>query len=159
MSTAQYSLATMPVVLKPMVFDSAGHPTAGMLKFPVKEEGCGITRILNTLIWVLRPGTAGLAALAPGTTHADPVLQKDASMRAFAAAVAAARPDAACNVKYLADTKFIERENVGSSTPSPWRESWTIVLCNKKVVVPVKFVPDLRGTTIVAGGPETKSLK
>ncbi|WP_428490133.1 hypothetical protein [Rhodopila sp.] len=155
-SAAQYSVATMPIVLKPMVFDSAGHPTAGMLKFPVKEEGCGITRILNTLIWVQGPGTEGTAALAPGTTHADPVLQKDASMRAYTAAVVAARPDPACDVKYLADTEFIEREKAGSSTPNPWRESWTIVLCNKKVVVPVKFIPDLKGTTIVAGGPETK---
>jgi hypothetical protein len=155
-SAAQYSVATTPIVLKRMVFDSAGHPAAGMLKFPVKEEGCGITRILNTLIWVQGPGTAGTAALAPGTTHADPVLQKDASMRAYTAAVVAARPDAACNVKYLADTEFIERENSGSPTPSAWRESWTIVLCNKKVVVPVKFIPDPKGTTIVAGGPETK---
>jgi hypothetical protein len=157
-STAQYRVANMPNVVKPMVFDSAGHATAGMLQFPVKEEGCGVTRILNTIIWVQGPGTAGTAAIAPGTTHADPVLQKDAALRAFGAAVVAAPPDAACNVKYLADTDFIERDKAieGSSMSPPWRESWTIVLCNKKVVVPVKFTPDLKGTLIVAGGPETK---
>jgi hypothetical protein len=157
-STAQYSVATRPMVLKPMVFDTAGHPTAGMLHFPVKEEGCGVTRILNTLIGVQGPGTAVTSALAPGSTHADPVLQKDASVRAFAAALVASLPDAACNVKYLADTEFIEREKAveGSSTPTPWRENWTVVLCNKQVVVPVNFTPDPTGTLIVAGGPETK---
>jgi hypothetical protein len=157
-ATAQYSVALKPFVLKPMVFDSVGHPTAGMLHFPVKEEGCGITRILNTLIWVQGPGTAGTSPLAPGSTHADPVLQRDAGQRAFTAAVTAVPPDAACNVKYLADTEFLDRENEGSSTPTPWREKWTIVICNKRIVVPVKFIPDQAGTgtTVVAGGPEMK---
>ena len=70
----------------------------------------------------------------------------------------AAPPDAACNVKYLADTEFVSREKAveGSAIPPAWRENWTIVLCTKKVVVPVFFTPDSTGTGIRAGGPEMK---
>lgn len=156
--SAQYSVATTPIVVKPMVFDGEGHPTSGMLKFPVKEEGCGVTRFLNALIWVQNPGTASTAAIAPGTTIADLILQKDASGRAYGAAVLAAHPDAACNVKYLADTEFVSREKAveGVAIPPAWRENWTIILCDKKVVVPVFFTPDTTGTAIRAGGPEMK---
>lgn len=156
--TAQYSVATTPIILKPMDFDSAGLATAGMVRFPVKEEGCGIARLLNVLVWTQGPGAAGTSPLAPGSTIADPILQKDAGGRAYDAAMRAALPDAACRIKYLADTEFVDRQN-SAEDPSKlvsWREKWTIVLCNKKVIVPIRFTPDSTGTAILAGGSEMK---
>lgn len=152
---AQYRVATSPLVFKPMAFDSSGGPIAGILKYPVKEDGCGITRILNVFVIVQGPRqVATVPFLLPGTTHADPGLQKDAVQYAGAAAAVLVGKNEECKIKYFADTEFLEQEApVPGAKVSPWRERWTMIQCSKKLIIPMRFIPDATGTQIVSGGP------
>ena len=92
--------------------------------------------------------------LLPGGTHADFVLQKDAVK--FAVQALATVPggrEANCQIGYVADTEFVERENVtlpGAKGPS-WRELWTLASCTQEMLVPIHFIPDSTGTSISAG--------
>lgn len=59
-----------------------------------------------------------------------------------------------CKVKYFAATEFVEQEApIPGAKVSPWREQWTMVHYNKKLVIPLRFIPDATGTQVVAGGP------
>jgi len=151
---AQYRVATMPVVLKPMAFDASGGPIAGFLKYPVKEDGCGVTRILNVFVIVQGARQVAVIPYLPGSTRADPMLQKDAVLYAANWATTAVGKNEDCKVKYFSDTEFLEEERpLPGAKAAPWRERWTQIQCNKKVTIPLRFIPDATGTQIVAGGP------
>lgn len=152
---AQYRVATAPMVLKPMAFDASGGPVAGILKYPVKEDGCGVTRILNVYVVVQGPRQVSAIPFLPGSTRADPVLQKNAVQYAVSWAVTKVGKNDECKVKYFADTEFVEQEKPAPGAKSaPWRERWTMIQCDKKLIVPLRFIPDATGTQIVAGGPD-----
>lgn len=161
--TAIYHVSVNPMVSKLMVFDTAGNPTTGAAKFPVVQEGCGEKRILNVWAWVQtsagcqnlpspRPSLA-IAPFLPGTTRADPQLQKDAVSYAW---IAAGGVDATCKSGHVAETEFLEQENVAlpGAKGTPWRELWTLVWCVNRIQVPIRFIPDRTGTTI-STGPNT----
>lgn len=158
--SAQYTPAGDPLVSQPMTFNAAGAAISGLLHFPIREVGCGSTRILNVFVAPRPDGQVAVVPFLPGTTHADPLLQKNASQYAFIAATTLAGKDDACKVNYISDTEFVQRESAttGASTSSPWREIWTIVYCNKKITVPLLFKPDASGTQIVSGGPGGKVM-
>ena len=151
---AQYWIATSPIILKPMAFDGSGGPVAGLLKYPVKEEGCGASRILNVFIVVQGPKQVAAIASLPGGTHADPVLQRDAIPNAVIWAGSAVEKEDTCKARYVSDTEFL-----GYETPAPgakassWRERWTIALCDKKVAALLTFTPDATGTSFMIGKP------
>jgi hypothetical protein len=92
--------------------------------------------------------------MLPGTTHAGPVLQRDAV--GYAVQVVAAVPggnDPNCKIGYVEDTEFVSQEDTaiqGGKEP-PWRELWTLVSCVQKMQVPMAFIPDATGTSISAG--------
>lgn len=151
---AQYRVATTPIVLKPMAFDASGGPVAGFLKYPVKEDGCGVTRILNVFVIVQGPRQVATVPYLPGSTRADPALQKDAVQYAANWAAIAVGKNDDCKVKYIADTEFLEQEAaLPGAKVAPWREQWTQIQCHRKVTIPLRFIPDATGTQIVAGGP------
>jgi hypothetical protein len=80
-----------------------------------------------------------------------PVPQKDAVKYAAAWAAAAVGKNEECQVTYIADTEFVEQEAPGA-TVAEWRERWTMIQCNKKVTIPLRFTPNAPGTRVVAGG-------
>jgi hypothetical protein len=76
--SAQYTLEDKRFVRTAPAFDSSGHIVAGDWLQAVHEQGCDQTRVLNVLLLVQGPNSIATIPLLPGTTHAGPVLQKDA---------------------------------------------------------------------------------
>jgi hypothetical protein len=152
---AQFALEDRFIVYERPVFDAANGIVAGAWKRSVVADGCGAKRVLNVIVRVSGPNSLSVTPALPGTTHADPVLQKDAVKIVVSAAATApgAREPGECHVGYVADTEFIERETgvlPGARGPS-WRERWTLVSCTRRIEVPVRFIPDATGTSISAG--------
>jgi hypothetical protein len=151
--TAQYVLEKKISFYKQPSFDRGGKLVDGAWKQVVDEEGCGVRRILNVLVFA-QGQSASVEPLLPGTTRADPILQRDAVKFAVqAAATVSEGREVNCQIGYVADTEFIEQESVtleGAKGPS-WRELWTLVSCAHKMQIPVHFIPDSTGTSISAG--------
>ena len=148
---AKYALQGEPMILLPIKFDAAGKPTAGQFVQRVAMLGCGTTRTLNVFVDMAK---RGMAPVLPGTTHADPILQGDTLRYAFAAAGNAVSPS--CKRLYVMNTEFLQDEGTATSAGTPWREAWTLSLCQKRAVVIVHYVPDKTGTQIITKPAETK---
>ncbi len=152
--TAQYVIDKKFSPYQPVSLDSTGKIVSGGWKQIVDEQGCGINRVLNVLVWAQESKGLSVMPLLPGTTHADFVLQKDAVKYAVQAlATVPGGREANCKIGYVADTEFVEQENTtlpGAKGP-PWRELWTLASCTQKMLMPVHFIPDATGTSISAG--------
>jgi hypothetical protein len=152
--TAHYSVASGIVIDREPSFDAAGKAVAGSWRQSVEEEGCGTRRTLNVIVIAQSSGGYAALPLLPGTTRADPALQRDAFRSVVkAAANTPGAPTAGCPRPYVADTEFVERETrtpVAGREPA-WRERWTYVVCTKRLEIPVRFVPGAAGTTVSAG--------
>jgi hypothetical protein len=155
--SAQFNLSEKFVVYKPLTSDGTGAVTGGAWKQVVQEQGCGTNRILNVLAFVQGPKTLTTTPLLPGTTHADPQLQKDA-VRYAVIAVGGAEKN--CNIGYIADTEFLQHEGVPleGAKGAPWQELWTLISCTKQSQVLMHFTPDRTGTSIFATQSETRTF-
>ena len=97
-------------------------------------------------------------AFSPGTTAAEPRLQKDALQYAAMGMVKLA-PSGCKDFKYL-DTAF-EAFGATSSNVQPgrqsrmWTEKWTVRACGVDGVVRMHFTPNATGTTISVKPDET----
>ncbi len=154
--TASIQAGEEVTILQPVQFDSGGKPTAGAWRERLTVLGCGRTRVLNVLTVVRPLGQLATGPLLAGTTHADPVLQRDTVRIAFAAAAATF---AGCPDPAIIDTRYVGLEappdptlSAARQTP-PWREDWTLRGCNKEVVLPLHFLPDATGTSVRASPP------
>ena len=114
----------------------------GALWQPVRVEGCGRRGRLNMLV-----ATSAVMPLLPGTTAADPLLQRE-GLRLAVMAVRDAAPD--CNRIAVADTRAEGAAAApgGGAAPRPWGEVWTISACGRAFAVPVRFAPNRDGTEI-----------
>lgn len=156
--SAQFSAVNRVAILKPPAFDRAGAMVGGAWKESVEERGCGTNHLLNVLAVVRQPSSLVSMPLLPGTTHADPLLQKDG---VHYAVVAIGGPEKNCSIGYVADTQFIQAEAApmnGGKSP-PWTESWMLVSCTKEYRVSLRFIPDATGTTITAHLDATMPLR
>jgi hypothetical protein len=151
---AQFTVEKKVTPYKPLGFDASGNIVSGAWKQFVQEKGCGVTRALNVVVVVQDAGQLGIVPLLPGTTHADPVLQKDA-MQYAVQALASVRGgrEANCTVGYVADTEYLgeDGEALPGAKGRPWKEMWTLQSCTQKMRVPMQFTPDSTGTSITAG--------
>jgi len=151
---AQYSIEKIFIPYQSVTFDGTGKLVSGAWKQVVDEQGCGIKRVLNVLVWAQAANGLSVMPLLPGTTHADVALQKDAVKYAFQAlATVPGGREANCQVGYVADTEFLQQEEAtapGGKGPA-WRELWTLASCAQKMLVPVHFIPDATGTSISVG--------
>jgi hypothetical protein len=147
--SARFELSKTVGIYHPPTFDGAGAPTSGAWRQGVREEGCGAHRLLNVLAFVKGPKTLVLAPLLPGTTHADPLLQRDG---VHYAVLAAGIPEKNCSIGYVADTQFQQSETPPATggIGAPWKELWTLVSCARTVQISMRFIPDSTGTQIVA---------
>jgi hypothetical protein len=144
-------------IIEPVSFDQNGVPASGRWRHAFPVRGCGNDTVLN-FFFVARPGgqIASLIGL-PGTTLADPLLQRDALTFATTAAGIFTKT---CTSFDVTNTRF---EAFGLSTPAtadpgagahfrPWWETWTLVGCGRSLAVPMNFVPDSTGTQVTQPG-------
>ncbi len=145
-------------VYAPIQFNPAGQPVAGEWREGVIATGCGTTVTLNVLTKVTAPATLASGPLLPGGTIADPVLQNNAEINAVAAAGGV---PATCKDAYIANTSFGGYEGpADTSLPkgeqsAPWRETWTLSLCNTTKNVVLHFTPTANGVAIKTNPAET----
>jgi hypothetical protein len=135
-------------IWKPLKFMSDGKPLEGVWGESVEASGCGLTRLLNVVTVVRDPGVLITQVLAPGTTEADPILQKDASRYVFIASVARVP---GCQQAFIDDTRFIKQEPASDAhmIAPAGVEHWTVSACGHEFTVEVKFLP-LAGRTDIA---------
>ncbi|MBP0582172.1 hypothetical protein J8I29_22785 [Labrys sp. LIt4] len=134
-------------ILQPVSAGPQGSPVAGRWKQAFPVSGCGNDTVLNLYFSVGADGKPQAGAALPGTTLADPLLQRDALLYAN---LGATRAVADCKNFLVIDTRA-----PASGTPpgagrlkAPWSETWTLSGCNRKVDVRMDFIPDSTGTTI-----------
>jgi hypothetical protein len=152
--SAAYKVESRLVVYRAPEFDASGM-VAGEWKETVAERGCGASRLLNVLAVVRRPKSLALAPLLPGTTRANPPLQKEGERRAV---LAMGGMEKGCALGYVADTAFDRAETApanGGKTP-PWEEIWTLVTCTKETRVALTFTPEASAVSIAVRVIETK---
>ena len=105
---------------------------------------CTPNTVRNFLL-VLETAQPTVVELLPGTTNADPRLQRDASMGA-GAAVAKKLPQN-CERRFVTETKLVSKLERGV----PWQERWHYDLCGAKAEIEMTFTPsEASGTTWAA---------
>ena len=137
---ASWGLAKAKVYGQPTVGNDGGLVNATWVE-TVPGTACGVTRRYRVLV-VIRGGKASVAPLLPGDSFASPQLEKDAQ-RPLAEATAAFIPKGQTCVVDVLDTKLAGAAPTASK--QPWSEVWTVATCNRKLNVPIKFVPDAVG--------------
>jgi len=147
-------------MIQPVEFDAVGKPLKGAWKEIVRSEGCGFRKVFNVMSVVNTDGTVKHIGLLPGTSHADPFLERDAIVQAQTAAFATLPKD--CKQVLIVDTAFVAQEGVPAPKtlpgrdPQPWREEWTLKGCDVSAIVTLHFTPDATGTGIHAALAETR---
>jgi hypothetical protein len=141
------------LIIEAPVFDSDGNPTRGAWKMVGQLEGCGQTKVMNLRYGFGKDGKLTLGMMLPGTTHADPLLQRDALLHARMAMVSLAPKD--CKESAVIDTRFLKYgEAIPNARPGfetrSWLEEWTVKACGVVGTVGIRFIPDATGTTISA---------
>ena len=119
-------------------FDVAGRPVEGIWTTPVRLKGCGATGRLNVLSRLVRGAEETHVGLAPGTTRAEPVVQRDA-LAAALARLPQALPE--CRTLRLIDTQPV----AGDGGTAAWEEVWMFRGCGRRAMVPVGFRPGPQG--------------
>jgi hypothetical protein len=162
--TVVYSLPGVITFFEPVTTDADGTPTQGVWAEAVDAAGCGMTRRYN-IVTLAPPGKPlRTEAMLPGTTKADPLLQRDSLAQVYEAMTAATNQRDCKNVA-ITDTRFEAYEGGpvknAKSGPNarPWRELWTLWACGRIVEVPLHFVPDEKGTAIRVSAQEVKLRK
>jgi hypothetical protein len=139
------------IIGQPPRFDAVGRPVEGMWTEPVTATGCGATRRYNVLTIAAPDKPPRQVGLLPGTTHADPLLQRDGISYAFLGTTILVKD---CKQRTITDTRFDDYEGPPAADarpgqqPRPWRETWTVWACGKSIDVPIHFAPDATGTAI-----------
>ncbi len=135
--------------------DAAGKVIGGAWKEQVRESGCGSERLLNALTVASPDGALETRPLLPGSTIADPQLQRrQRALRGGGHGRHARRLRAgrACWTRAMSAWRG---SRPGPAPPRtarsrPWTEIWTLQACAKRVQVEMHFKPDATGTDIRA---------
>lgn len=147
-----FRVAAPVIVLRPARFDATGRPIAGIWHEWVEAAGCGRARRLNVMTIAAPNKAPSVLPTLPGTTRADPLLQRDGLRYALIGAAPLAAKD--CKKVAITDTRFDAFEGTPAPDarpgfdPRPWRETWTVWACGKAIDVPIHFAPDATGTGI-----------
>jgi hypothetical protein len=144
-------------VLKPVFFAKSGNPNAGSWKQDFPVSGCGNDTVLHIYFTATADEKINAIVGLPGSTHADLTLQGNAVRYARMGAMHVVKD---CNDFDVRNTKFESYGLADRATPDPgpeksfrpWWETWTIVACGQIIDVPIDFVPDDTGTTIIQPG-------
>lgn len=140
-------------VLRPPTFAADGYPTSGVWKQGFPVSGCGNDTSINFFFFAQPDEKITSMIAAPGETHANPVLQRDA-MRYVMMDAKLDAPN--CNAPHLRTTRFDGRlgaqegSTTSAGTLGGWRETWTVSACGRLLAVPLTFLTDATGTRVVA---------
>jgi hypothetical protein len=144
------------ILMRTLGFTPDGVPNAGAWKEEFPVSGCGPATIVNLFFAANAQGRLDVIAGVLGTTHADPLLQRDAMPFAR---IGAGRVATGCPALEVARAEF---EHMGRRDGAPpvaappgrqaWWETWTLTGCGLAVDVPLEFVPDATGTQITQSG-------
>jgi hypothetical protein len=149
--------ATVEIADAPVRLEDPRH--RGALWQPVRVEGCGRRSRLNMLVAPAPGGAASVMPLLPGTTAADPLLQREGLRLALMAAKDRA-PD--CDRVAVNDTRAADAAATGTApgggAARPWDEIWTLSACGRAFAVPVRFAPGRDGTEITVDPSAVRPL-
>jgi hypothetical protein len=141
-------------VEKSIVFGGDGVPIAGAWWERLPVRGCGNDTVLNIHFHAHGDGTVDTLFALPGSTRADPTLQRNAAQYALMGAGARA-PD--CRQFYVKNTLFggnglkqpPDHDPGKDARLRAWWETWTVTGCGRSYDVLMEFMPDANGTRIV----------
>lgn len=123
--------------------DGAGRVVHGLWREQVASAGCGTVVLLNVFSLAEPSGEPKLLGGLPGTTRADPVLQKSGLPIAVRGLPATA---AACHDIRIVDTAL--SKDAPKDRMASWHEDWTVLACDEAYQVPLRFTPTADGATI-----------
>lgn len=151
---------------KPVRIGDDGQPSEGVWKVSVPADGCGTARLLNAF-FIANPKKVVFLLTYPGTTQADPFLQRDTVMYVL---TAASLQDTKCDGKnrLIINTHYDGEEKL-SLSPSPAQEklglansqkneTWIAEICGHFYAVKVKYIPNLLGTNISTSNKEVSEI-
>ncbi|HEY1544004.1 MAG TPA: hypothetical protein VGG01_16460 [Xanthobacteraceae bacterium] len=144
-------------IAAPVAFEKRNgrdFPSSGAWIVHLNADACGTRRQLNVLTIAKAGGAVDLVPLYRGTTRADPVLQRDATLAALATGtVAANRADVkGCKSALVVDTRVVsidakpQPKVMPGRSPYAWHEIWTIDYCGRPFEAAIDFTPDPTGT-------------
>ena len=149
----------------PVLFGANGQPSSGRWTETLTFDGCSQSGIFNVMTFVNRSWQIHTVGLLPGTTKADPLLQRDTMVyvaRGFIAASGhnSVPPPAGWKLEtsHIIDTTFdgFSGAPTVDARPGrnsrPWRENWTLLACNVPFILSLQFMPDATGTTFALVG-------
>ena len=154
-------------VIKPASFAKSGYPNAGSWRQDFPVSGCGNDTVLHIYFTATADEKINAVVALPGSTHADLTLQKGGVTEATMGAMGAKNVAKDCKRFDVRNTKFESYGLADPATPDPgpgnrfrpWWETWTMIGCGQIVDLPINFLPDATGTTIVVGPGTVQALQ
>jgi hypothetical protein len=140
-------------VIQPTSFATDGYPVSGIWKQSFPVSGCGNDTTINFFFTAQADEKITSQITAPGETHANPILQRDALGYAIMAVRGKTKT---CNDPHLRTTRFdgqLPTETNAGKRPTKaggWSETWILSACGQIFAVPLTFIPDATGTQITA---------
>jgi hypothetical protein len=133
--------------LPPQV-DGGGRIVHGLWREQIASAGCGTVVLLNVFSLADPSGEPKLLGGLPGTTRADPVLQKSGLPIAVRGLPAKAGD---CHDSRVVDTQL--SRDAPKDRMASWHEDWTVLACNEAYQIPLRFTPTADGATIGIDAP------
>jgi hypothetical protein len=137
-----------PLTAGPVDFAPDGKPLNGRWKEVISVDGCHQSGVFNVMTMV-KEGSVQVAGMLPGSSITGYQMQRDAA--STAAKMAAPAFPAGCQQISIIDTAFqgyaepVKQTLAPGRDPRSWRETWTVLACNKDVSVSMTFVPSPDG--------------
>jgi hypothetical protein len=138
--TTDWTHATHKVYGQPTLGADGGLVNATWVE-TVPGTACGQNRRYRVLVSI-RDGHANVASLLPGESFASPQLELDAEQPMAKATAEFVPKGQKCGVDVL-DTRL--EGPAPTASKQPWSEVWTVATCNRRLNVPIRFVPDAVG--------------
>jgi len=141
-------------ILWPLEMNDQGVPVAGRWRQRVPGTACNEKRLYNVQVDATKDGWR-FTPTFPGGANGDPELQQDTLKNIEMDLKMLPGSKKSCHGEVL-DTRIVgpSSEIQKNGLMSEWSESWELRSCGKLFTVPVRFIPDGKGTAISVGVSE-----
>ena len=141
-------------ILVPLEMNVHGMPASGSWRETVPGTACNEKRAYNVQVDATDRGLR-FTPTYPGTTQGDAELQRDTLKNIELAEVAMPGVKRSCHAEVL-NTQLVgpPATILENGLLSAWSEEWDVRVCGKTFTVPVKYIPDAKGTEISVGVSE-----
>lgn len=145
------------LILWPVEMNNKGVPTSGSWKETVPGTACSDKRMYNVQVDFTKKGPQFIPTY-PGTAQGNPELQHDTLKNIDVDLMIMPGGKKSCHAEVL-NTQLVGPKStvLENGLLSPWNESWDVRACGKVFTVPVKFIPDAKGTSISVGISEIQA--